>query len=143
MPPFFVLFVLLLSVPLMEIFVLIEVGRSIGTSTTVALVVLTAVIGAWLLRWQGLHTLARVQAAVNRRELPATELIEGLILIVTGVLLLTPGFLTDAIGFACLLPVVRRGFAMRLASRFIVQQVRTQNGDDRTIEGEYRIEDDR
>ena len=143
MPPFFVLFVLLLSVPLMEIFVLIEVGRSIGSSTTVALVVLTAVIGAWLLRWQGLHTLARVQAAVNRRELPATELIEGLILIVTGVLLLTPGFLTDAIGFACLLPVVRRGFAMRLASRFIVQQVRTQNGDDRTIEGEYRIEDDR
>ena len=127
----------------MEIFVLIEVGRSIGSSTTVALVVLTAVIGAWLLRWQGLHTLARVQAAVNRRELPAIELIEGLILIVTGVLLLTPGFLTDAIGFACLLPVVRRGFAMRLASRFIVQQVRTQNGDDRTIEGEYRIEDDR
>ena len=143
MPPFFILFVLLLSVPLMEIFVLIEVGRSIGSSSTVALVVLTAVIGAWLLRWLGLHTLARVQAAVNRRELPAIELIEGLILIVTGVLLLTPGFLTDAIGFACLLPVVRRGFAMRLASRFIVQQVRTQNGDDRTIEGEYRIEDDR
>ncbi len=142
-PPFFVLFVLLLSVPLMEIFVLIEVGRSIGTPTTVALVVLTAVIGAWLLRWQGLHTLARVQAAINRRELPAIELIEGLILIVTGVLLLTPGFVTDAIGFACLLPAVRRGFAMRLANRFIIQRVRTHSGGDRTIEGEYRIEDDR
>ena len=143
MPPFFILFVLLLSVPLIEIYVLIEVGRSIGTPTTVALVVLTAVIGAWLLRWQGLHTLARVQTAMNRGELPAIELIEGLILIVTGVLLLTPGFVTDAIGFACLLPAVRRGFAMRLANRFIIRQVRTRTDGDRTIEGDYRIEDDR
>jgi UPF0716 protein FxsA len=140
-PPFFILLALLLSIPLVEIYVLIEVGRSIGASTTVGLVVLTAVIGAWLLRRQGLDTLARVRATVQRGELPAIELIEGLILVVTGVMLLTPGFVTDGIGFACLLPSIRRGFAMRIANRFIIRQVR--NEGDRTIDGEYRIENDR
>ena len=141
MSPFVLLLLLLLTVPLVEIYVLIEVGQSIGTATTVFLVIFTAVLGAWLLRWQGLHTLARVQASMNRGELPAIELIEGLILIITGALLLTPGFLTDMIGFACLVPAVRRGFAMGLVNRFIVRRVQGYAPDDRTIDGEYRVEE--
>lgn len=143
MAPFVLLLLLLLTVPLVEIYVLIEVGQSIGTATTVALVIFTAVLGAWLLRWQGLHTLARVQAALQRNELPAIELIEGLLLIITGVLLLTPGFVTDAIGFACLIPTVRRGFALSLVNRVIVTRVRGDASGDRTIDGEYRVEEDR
>ncbi len=143
MSPFVLLLLLLLTVPLVEIYVLIEVGQSIGTATTVALVIFTAVLGAWLLRWQGLHTLARVQAALQCNELPAIELIEGLLLIITGVLLLTPGFVTDAIGFACLIPTVRRGFALSLVNRVIVTRVRGDASGDRTIDGEYRVEEDR
>jgi UPF0716 protein FxsA len=143
MSPFVLLLFLLLTVPLVEIYVLIEVGQSVGSGPTVALVVFTAVVGAWLLRWQGLHTLARVQAAVDRRELPAVELIEGVILIISGVLLLTPGFVTDAIGFACLIPAVRRGFAVRLVNRFIVTRVGGYPAGDRTIDGEYRVDDER
>ena len=143
MSPFVVLLLLLLTVPLVEIYVLIEVGQSIGTATTVFLVIFTAVLGAWLLRWQGLHTLARVQASINRGELPAVELIEGLILIITGALLLTPGFVTDMIGFACLVPAIRRGFAMGFVNRFIVTRVQGYAAGDRTIDGEYRVEEER
>ena len=143
MSPFFLLLFILLTVPLVEIYLLIEVGQSIGSIPTVALVIFTAVLGAWLLRWQGLHTLARVQAAVNRGQLPAIELIEGLILIITGVLLLTPGFMTDAIGFAWLIPAVRHGFALRLVNRFIVSRVQGYPAGERTIDGEYRVDEDR
>lgn len=143
MSPFVVLLLLLLTVPLVEIYVLIEVGQSIGTATTVFLVIFTAVLGAWLLRWQGLHTLARIQASINRGELPAVELIEGLILIITGALLLTPGFVTDMIGFACLVPAIRRGFAMGFVNRFIVTRVQGYAAGDRTIDGEYRAEEER
>lgn len=65
MPLFLILLVALISVPLAELYVLIEVGRSIGALTTVSLVIVTAVLGAWLLRWQGLATLARAQTAMN------------------------------------------------------------------------------
>ena len=108
MPVFLLLLIGLLSVPLAELYVLIEVGRSVGAGTTIALVILTAVLGAWLLRWQGLSTLARAQKSLNAGELPATELIEGVILLVTGLMLLTPGFITDALGFLLLLPAVRQ-----------------------------------
>ena len=143
MSPFVLLLFVLLTVPLVEIYLLIEVGQSIGSIPTVALVIFTAVLGAWLLRWQGLHTLARVQTAVNRGQLPAIELIEGLILIITGVLLLTPGFMTDAIGFAWLIPAVRHGFALRLVNRFIVSRVQGYPAGERTIDGEYRVDEDR
>ncbi|MEX2480299.1 MAG: FxsA family protein [Gammaproteobacteria bacterium] len=154
MPVFFVLLVLLIGVPLIELYCLIQVGRVIGAGTTVALVVLTAVLGAWLLRLQGLITLARARATLDQGELPAQELVEGLILLLTGVLLLTPGFLTDAIGFAALVPAIRRALARTLAARLIVRAVQTRGppgsgpGPDgpqaghrpRTIDAEYQVE---
>jgi UPF0716 protein FxsA len=94
--------------------ILIQVGGIIGALPTVGLVVLTAVVGVWLLRMEGLATLTRVQDKLNRGEIPETELLEGIMLIFGGALLLTPGFFTDFIGFVCLLPGLRRPLAARI-----------------------------
>ncbi|MEQ8235103.1 MAG: FxsA family protein [Gammaproteobacteria bacterium] len=158
MPVFLVLLLLLIGIPLTELYVLIKVGRAIGAGTTIGLVILTAVLGAWLLRLQGLATLARVRSALEAGELPAIELVEGLILLFTAVLLLTPGFITDAIGFAVLLPGVRRALAKGLAAQLVVRSIRPggpggpaghggfgggpRRGDEHTFEGDYRVEDD-
>ncbi len=147
MPVFVLLLALLIGVPLVELYVLIEVGRSIGAATTVALVVLTAVVGAWLLRGQGLATVARMRAALEAGELPALEVVEGLILLFTGVMLLTPGFITDVLGFACLVPAIRRALAAGFAARMVVQVGRPPGGPrspggSHTIDADYTVEDD-
>ncbi len=117
------LVVLLISVPLVEIYVLIVVGSHLGALTTVTLVVATACLGAVLLRWQGLTTLQRIQTALERKQLPAIELLEAAILLVAGALLLTPGFVTDVIGFAALLPSWRNAVANLLAARMLAGTV--------------------
>ena len=91
-------------------------GNLIGAPWTIALVVLTALVGAWLVRLQGLSALNRVRQSAARGELPALELLEGLFLLAAGALLLTPGFFTDIVGFACLTPPLRRSL-IRLAVR--------------------------
>lgn len=113
-PVFAVLFFL---IPLVEIYFLIQVGGVIGVLPTILLVVLTAVVGAFLLRQQGLSTLARFQASVAKGEVPASAMLEGVMLIIGGALLMTPGFFTDAIGFACLLPFSRKWLAKAMLSR--------------------------
>ena len=129
MSPFTVLFLALIAVPLIELYFLISVGKVIGAGMTVAVVILTAVIGAWLLRLQGLATLNRIQRTTAAGKLPATELIEGLILLITGALLLTPGFVTDAIGFALLIPPFRAWCAERMLASGIYQaQVHASQG---------------
>lgn len=110
-------------VPIVEMVILIEVGGIIGALPTVGLVVLTATLGIWLLRLEGMATLARVQTRLDRGELPETELLEGIMLIVGGALLLTPGFVTDAIGFACILPGLRRPIARWIIRRGVLQAV--------------------
>lgn len=107
-------------VPLLEMAILIEVGGVIGALPTIGLVVLTATIGIWLLRLEGLATLAKVQDKMNRGELPGTELLEGVMLLVGGALLLTPGFVTDSIGFVCLIPFFRHPIASWLISRGVM-----------------------
>ncbi len=86
----------------------------IGPLPTVGLVVLTAICGVWLLRLEGMATLTRVQEKLQRGEIPESELLEGVMLIVGGALLLTPGFATDIIGFVCLIPGLRRPLAARI-----------------------------
>lgn len=105
---FFLLFVIL---PIVEMTILIKVGAVIGALNTIGLVLLTAVIGAGLLRQQGLATLLKANQRLNSGELPAKEVAEGLILAVGGALLLTPGFVTDTVGFLCLLPGTRHWLA--------------------------------
>jgi len=105
------------AVPILEMIILIKVGGLIGAIPTIAMVVLTATVGIWLLKLEGLATLRRVQEKMAAGQLPETELLEGIMLIVGGALLLTPGFVTDAFGFVCLIPGLRRPFARWLINR--------------------------
>jgi UPF0716 protein FxsA len=111
---------LFLAVPIVEIYLLIQVGQVIGAGWTILLVVLTAVIGVWLLRIQGLSTLTRAQRKLQDNELPAREILEGMGLVVAGALLLTPGFFTDGIGFLLLFPPTRIWLVSLVASRMVV-----------------------
>ncbi len=111
---------LFIVMPIAEMAVLIKVGGLIGVLNTVGLVLLTAVIGAWLLRQQGLATLLKANQRLNSGELPAKEVAEGLILAVGGALLLTPGFITDTVGFLCLLPGTRHWLASQALKRMVV-----------------------
>lgn len=146
---FFALFIL---VPLIEIYLLIMVGGIIGALPTVFMVVLTAVLGILLLRHQGIYTVGKVQSALARGELPTEAMLEGMILIVSGAMLLTPGFFTDAIGFLGLLPPFRRWLILAVLKRGIISGVQRgsapqgpgegDNQGPRTLEGDYRREDD-
>ena len=142
------LLALFLIVPIIEIYLLIQVGGVIGAIPTVFLVVFTAVLGALLLRQQGFATLKRVQESMARGELPALQLLEGVFLLFGGALLLTPGFFTDAIGFVCLLPPLRQGLIRWVMRRgvFNVSGVagagHQQHQGPRTIEGEYSRDKD-
>jgi UPF0716 protein FxsA len=144
MAPMHILLLLFILVPLGEIYLLIQVGGVIGALPTIGLVVLTALIGATLIRHQGLSTLARAQRSMDEGQLPATELLEGAVILVSGALLLTPGFITDAIGFACLVPRWRR----HAVNKFIAARVEAATRQDRSgssgrvIEGEYHRHDD-
>ena len=147
MPIFRYLFILFLAVPLIEIYFLIKVGDVIGAWPTVLLVVLTAILGVWLLRWQGLTTLTRVQASLQRGELPAQAMLEGMLLLVAGALLLTPGFVTDGFGFLILVPPLRHRLAQWLLQRGLLQtgmppHPPRQSPGQRTIEGEFEKRDD-
>ena len=110
-----------IGVPLIEIAVFIEVGGRIGLGWTLLLIVITAVLGAWQLRLQGLATLNRARAQLDQGVLPARELFDGLCLLFAGALLLTPGFVTDTVGFLLFLPPVR-DFLRRQASDRMARQ---------------------
>ncbi len=143
MNPFRILLILFLVVPLLEIYLLIQVGGLIGAMPTVFLVVFTAVLGAFLIRHQGLSTMQRVQATLSLGEIPAVEMLEGLFLLISGALLLTPGFFTDTLGFLCLVPVFRRYVILKFLERSVIVNPRPAPSSDedhhkpRTIEGEY------
>ncbi|MCP5140890.1 MAG: FxsA family protein [Chromatiales bacterium] len=114
MPLFLLLFI---GIPLLEIYLFIHVGGALGALNTVALVVITAVLGVWMLRVQGLATWFRVQQSIAQGQAPAVEMLEGLILLVCGALLLTPGFFTDTVGFLLLVPGIRQWVARYLLQR--------------------------
>lgn len=124
MPYVFLLFILM---PIIEIAVLIQIGGALGLLPTLAIIVATAVIGTIMLRQQGLATLAKARGRMASGQLPAEQLMEGVLLLIGGVLLLTPGFVTDAFGFFCLLPFTRQWLARRIASRSTVGMF-TQSG---------------
>lgn len=105
---------LFLLTPLAEIYILVEIGAHIGAWPTIALVMLTALVGVVLLKHQGLATFLHARRKLATGELPLREMVEGLLLAVAGVLLVTPGFVTDAVGFALLVPPARAAGAQRL-----------------------------
>lgn len=136
MPVFAFIF---LVVPILEIYLLIKAGGHFGVDWTIAAVVGTAVVGAALVRRQGLATLAQVRQALGQGQTPALEIAEGLILLVAGALLLTPGFFTDAVGFLCLVTPLRRWVVSSWFMRFVVTP--NASGGARAsgvVEGEFR-----
>ena len=147
------LLVLFVTIPLAELFLLIEVGGIIGALPTIGLCLLTALIGTALLRQQGLQTLARARQNLDRGALPAVELLEGVALILGGAMLLTPGLITDFLGFLCLIPVTRHWLVRLALARMAVRYGPAGPGPgdgpggqgDQThhvIEGEYERRDD-
>lgn len=99
---------LFLILPLVEIAVYVEVGRAIGVGPTIALTVLSSLVGLALMRVQGLATLARARETIARRQSPVDELLDGLCILLAGGLLFVPGFVTDALGLALFVPAIRR-----------------------------------
>jgi UPF0716 protein FxsA len=155
---FFILFIIL---AVAEIYVLISVGSLIGTLPTIGLILLTGIIGVAMLKQQGFSVFARLQEKMRQGQAPAQEMVEGVLLIIAGAFLITPGFVTDTIGFLWLIPQTREYFAKLLISKgmFKVQSVGSggfyQSGqgpfgqhsqhqtqqDDNTIDGEYERTD--
>ncbi|MCE2512152.1 MAG: FxsA family protein [Acidimicrobiia bacterium] len=113
---FVVLLLALLCVPLLELYVIIQVAGGMGTGQTILLLILVSVVGAWMVRRSGLGVLNQIRNRLNRGELPAAELVDGLLILLAGALMLTPGFITDAVGLLLLfLPtrVLVRSLLMR------------------------------
>jgi len=134
------MFLLFFIIPIVEMYLLIEVAQRIDVIPTVGLVMLTAVIGVAMLRQQGLSTLTRGMSRLNQGELPAKEVFEGLLLAVAGAFLITPGFLTDSIGFMLAIGPARQFLAVTLLHRF---QFRSMSGfTSQSTQGKYSGERD-
>ena len=147
-------FLIFFSIPIVEMYLLIEVAERIDALPTILLVMLTAVVGVSLIRQQGLSTLTKGIGRLNQAEIPAAEIIEGILLAMAGAFLITPGFLTDFIGFTITIPVTRRIIAFMLLKRLSARaEFRTNNFDfgrgpykkpetpGPVIEGEYESKD--
>ncbi len=144
-----ILLLAFISVPIAEIAVFIEAGERFGLWSTIGMVVLTAVLGTALLRHQGLQTVARVQNSLNRGEVPVGELFAGICLLAAGLLLLTPGFLTDSVGFALFVPGMRnilaggilqalsRRGAFQMDGGFSTGPTRDDNRSTTIIDGDF------
>lgn len=112
------LLLLFIVVPIVELAIILQVGSSMGVLTTVVLLIAVSVAGAWLVRFQGLGVMRRITQQLSKGEMPTTELVNGGMILFAGALMLTPGFLTDALGLALLLPPVRAVVRPMLARRF-------------------------
>lgn len=140
-----ILFLCVLIIPFAEIYLLLLVGGIVGVLPTIFLVIFTAMLGTYLLKQQGLATFRRFQESLAQGTIPAYEMIEGPIILVGGALLLTPGFLTDILGFACLVPQFRRKIAQYVIENHLIQPGDTVFGAKRpepdALEGEFRREE--
>lgn len=137
------LLLLFIGLPLVELYFLIQVGGQIGAFPTIALAILTAVIGTWLVRHQGFGLLLRVRELTDRGEVPALEMLDGALLLIAGLFLLLPGFLTDTVGFLLLIPPLRRWVIGRYVQVIPTHTHGPSRRDEgpRVIEGDYRRED--
>lgn len=104
---FGLLVILLLAVPILELFLIIQVAGGIGTWWTIWLLIVISVVGAWLVRHEGLSVLGRVRSQLAQGRMPTVELVDGLLILLAGAFMLTPGFLTDGLGLLLLLPPTR------------------------------------
>lgn len=112
------LLLLFIAVPAVELILLIEIGQRIGTLATIGLIVGTGIVGASLARQQGISTFARLRKDLEAGRLPAEPIVDGVLILVAAAVLITPGVLTDLVGFLCLVPACRRLIKRSLKRRF-------------------------
>jgi UPF0716 protein FxsA len=127
------LFLAFTIIPVFEIYLLIEIGSVFGVFTSIALVVFTGFLGAYLARIQGLQTLFRIQESLREGRMPSAELLDALLIGIAGLVLLTPGFLTDTVGFVLLIPSTRNAIKYWLQSKIKTQQM-PERPEDTIIE---------
>lgn len=152
---FQILLIAFLTVPILEIFLLFQVGGIIGAGWTIFIVIGTAILGASLLRQQGFSTWTRLNQSIAQGQLPPTILVEGILLLLSGAFLLTPGFFTDTIGFLFLTPFIRKAIAASLlrrgmfmassmhATSFSQRKAESSPQQNNVIEGEYEERDEK
>ena len=127
---FFIAFTI---IPIIEIYLLIEIGSFFGVLTAITLVILTGFLGAFMARMQGLQTLFRIQKNLREGRMPSGELLDALLIVIAGIVLLTPGFLTDSVGFLLLIPSTRNSIISWL-QRQIELRYMSNRPEDITIE---------
>ncbi len=127
-------FIAIVVISCLELYVLIAVGSVLGGFLTIMLIIASAALGSFLLKQQGLATWQRLQATLARHETPAFELMEGFLILLGGALLLTPGFITDAVGLMCLLPSLRQQI-IKIAMQNYFSSTSPQN--ENVLEGEF------
>lgn len=149
MNPLLLVLLLFVGIPIVELYFLIKVGAQIGVFETLFLTLFTAALGGWMVRVQGFSTFARVRDSMDRGEVPAIDMMEGVVLLACGFLLLLPGFITDIVGFIFLIPWVRRWLlTIGLQSSGVMRPMQSERPNSpgaeskRVIEGEYRREDE-
>lgn len=122
--PWWVVVVLFMGLPLLEIYLIVQLGQAVGPLWTILLLAATGVVGAMLVKREGRRAWRALQDALSSHRMPATELADGALILIGGTLLLTPGFVTDAVGLVCVLPftrpVARRGLAAAITRRMRV-----------------------
>jgi UPF0716 protein FxsA len=130
--PWWLLALLFIVLPVVEIFVLIQIGQVIGAWWTILLLIADGILGSWLMKREGTRALRALQQALDARRMPARELADGALILVGGTLLLTPGFVSDIAGLICVLPFTRplvRGALVRfLTRRFLAPGTATVAG---------------
>lgn len=119
------LLIAFIAVPLIEITLFIQIGGAIGLGWTLAIVVLTAILGTWLVRSQGAQALGQLRGSFSELRDPTEPLVHGAMILFSGALLLTPGFFTDAVGFALLVPGIRQAIYQAVRSRVNIQSFGT------------------
>ncbi len=136
------LLLLFIIIPILEIYLLITVGGFIGALPTILIIISTAIIGSYLLRAQGIATIQKAQGNLLQGQLPAFELLEGILILTGGVLLLTPGFFTDTIGLIFLIPILRKYIILWWIKKKASAVTQPHPHQPSTLEGTYRREDD-
>jgi len=129
----FLILALFIVVPLVEIYVIVQVGHAIGVLDTLGLLILVSFVGAWLTRHEGFVVLRRLRAQLEAGRTPTAELIDGVLVLVAGLLMLVPGFVTDGIGLLVLFPPTRALLRAYLRRRFAVQVFGGPDGPDNGI----------
>jgi UPF0716 protein FxsA len=134
------LLVLFIVVPIVELFLLIQLGARIGPWPTIGLIMLTGFLGASLARQQGLSTMRKIQEEMRNGRQPTHELVEGMMILIGGVVLITPGILTDLFGFALLIPWFRNSLVRKLRAKFAQPLFNVQNANGKPTD--FRNQDD-